>query len=253
MQIELIIVADADRARRRSGDAAARQRVLLLRGDIRLLPCVALVVKDEAAVRVDIIVAGAFRAVAVRDGQCGGLRVLVADGDVDDAALYALGQRERIAVQAERHVFAVFADAQRLIQLRVLRQVIAAACQRTAGHIQRRKIRDLTGVLAVDRVGMPAVRFRFVFRFLRTIRFGRFFRVGFRFCVLRIGGRSLFRVCGIYSIRIFRGLRRVVRDVLRRIGVRRDGAHTERRQNERQHQQQTQPSSFHRSFLPVGA
>ena len=142
-------------------DAAARERVFLVRRDIGLLPGKAPVVKDQLTGLADIVVARGPGPVAVRDGQHRGLRPFAADGKVNDAALRAVCEREGIAVQAERHLHAVFRHTQRLVQRPVLRQIIAAAFQLPAAHRQRLESRFLTGVLAVDCVDVRAVRRRF--------------------------------------------------------------------------------------------
>ena len=115
-EIKLVMIAHADRACCCAGDPAAGKRVLFVRRDISLLPGVAAVVKDERAGFVDVIIAGAVRAIAVGDGEDRRLRVLVAHSDEDDAALNAVSQTERVPVQAERDLCAVFGNAERLLQ-----------------------------------------------------------------------------------------------------------------------------------------
>ena len=148
-QIKLVIIAHADRACCCAGDPATGKRVLFACRDIGLLPGIAAVVKDKRAVFVDVIIAGAVRSVAVGDGKDGRLRVLIAHGDEDDAALSAIRQTERVAVQAERDLRAVFGHAERLFKSQIIRQIIAAGFQLSAGHGQRRKGRLFAAVLAV--------------------------------------------------------------------------------------------------------
>ena len=185
-EVKLIIIAHADRACRCAGDPASCERVLFTRRDIGLLPGVAAVVKDKRAGFVDVIIAGAVCAVAVGDGENGRLRVLVAHGKEDDAALNAVCQAERVAVQAERDLRAVFGNAERLFQCKIVRQVIAAGFQLAAGHGQRYKGGLFTAVLAV--YGVDMVLFAVLcgcFRiccFCVFCRSGRFLRRGFLFC-----------------------------------------------------------------------
>ena len=242
-QIQLVIVAHADGSGRRAGDAAARERVFLVRRDIGLLPGKAPVVKDQLTGLADIVVARGPGPVAVRDGQHRGLRPFVADGKIDDAALCAVCEREGIAVQAERHLHAVFRHTQRLVQRPVLRQIVAAAFQLPAAHRQRLESRFLTGVLAVDCVDMRAVRRRFPcgrIRFCRRILLRLFgsFRVCFcrsRIGLCPVGGRS-FRFCD--------RVRRLLRGLLCGLIIRRGRAHAAQPHDERQDQHQAEPSLF---------
>ena len=128
-QIKLVIIAHADRACCCAGDPATGKRALFACRDIGLLPGIAAVVKDKRAVFVDVIIAGAVRSVAVSDGKDGRIRVLIAHGDEDDAALSAVRQTERVAVQAERDLRAVFGHAERLFKSQIIRNILFSFCQ----------------------------------------------------------------------------------------------------------------------------
>ena len=225
-QIKLVIIAHADRACCCAGDPATGKRVLFACRDIGLLPGIAAVVKDKRAVFVDVIIAGAVRSVAVGDGKDGRLRVLIAHGDEDDAALSAVRQTDRVAVQAERDLRAVFGNAERLFKSQIIRQIIAAGFQLSAGHGQRRKGRLFAAVLAV--CGVDVVLFAVLrgcfFRLGSGIRFfggsGGFLRRSILF------GRFL---CGRLGSRLFPG------GLIRLLRVRRDSADAPNSQHQRKH------------------
>ena len=225
-QIKLVIIAHADRACCCAGDPATGKRVLFACRDIGLLPSIAAVVKDKRAVFVDVIIAGAVRSVAVGDGKEGRLRVLIAHGDEDDAALSAVRQTERVAVQAERDLRAVFGHAERLFKSQIIRQIIAAGFQLSAGRGQRRKGRLFAAVLAV--CGVDVVLFAVLrgcfFRLGSGIRFfggsGGFFRRSILF-----GGF----LCGRLGSRLFPG------GLIRLLRVRRDSADAPNSQHQRKH------------------
>ena len=237
-QIETAVIACADRARGRAGQAAARKNVLFTGGNVGLLPCKAAVVKDERTVLVHVIVAGRLRAVAVGDREGRGFCVLTADSEIDEAALRAFGQRERMAIQAERHLYTALRHAQRLSKRQIVRQVIASGFQFTAGRFQREKCRLFTGVFLVDGVD---VRFT-------ILRGGGFHRVCVRLAAavcLGIGSVSTF-ISSCFGRRFFFGLhgfRRIGGSLFLCIcgGSKNAAGRDQKRQNERQ----TDPSLFH--------
>ena len=141
-----------------------------------------------------------------------------------------------MAVQAERDLRAVFGHAERLFKSQIIRQIIAAGFQLSAGHGQRRKGRLFAAVLAV--CGVDVV----LFAVLR----GCFFRLGSGIRFFGGSGGFLRRsilfggfLCGRLGSRLFPG------GLIRLLRVRRDSADAPNSQHQRKHQQQTDPSLLH--------